>query len=114
MTVEIVIDPNLRIEGNRTFAEFTDVAGGFADDLNAGDHVHVVEEVTGLIADATVYQVDSEGHFIDLTVDWSSFRRRSPIARAEAYGALIRVFENSAITSPVVTTVNNRELSPTG
>lgn len=104
MTIEVIIDPNLRIEGNRTFAEFTDVMGGFINDIQPGDRVLAVEEETDIIGDATVYAIDREKEFIDLTVDWSSLRQR-PAAEgpARSVAAVVRVLHTSQPDVPSVT-----------
>lgn len=105
MTIEIIIDPNLRIEGNRTFAEFTDVMGGFINDIQPGDHVLVVEEETDVIGDATVYAIDYEKEFIDLTVDWSSLRQRPAAEGAgQTLAAVVRVLHTSQPDAPGLTT----------
>ncbi len=96
MTIEIIIDPNLRIEGNRTFAEFADVTGGFVADLRPGDHVLVVEEETDIIGDATIYAIDPQNELIDLTVEWASLRRRETADELQrSLAAVVRVLHDS-------------------
>lgn len=105
MTIEIIIDPNLRIEGNRTFAEFTDVMGGFITDIQQGDHVLVVEEETDVIGDATIRAIDHEKEFIDLTVDWQSLRQRSSAETpGRTLAAVVRVLHTSQPEAPGLTT----------
>ncbi|MGA7055283.1 MAG: hypothetical protein WBZ37_29270 [Mycobacterium sp.] len=110
MTIEIIIDPNLRIEGNRTFAEFTDVMGGFINDIQPGDRVIVVEEETDIIGDATVYAIDREKELIDLTVDWPSLRQR-PAAEepARTFAAVVRVLHTSQPDAPSQTTTTAKD-----
>jgi len=93
MTVEIVIDPNVRVAGNRTYAGFEDVTGAFVDDINVGDPVTVVEEESDVVGTATVYEIDAPRQLIYLTVDWPSLHRRTveeKIAAAKAATPLLR------------------------
>jgi len=117
VTIEIIIDPNLRIEGNRTFAEFADVMGGFIDDIRPGDRVIVLEEETDVIGDATVYAIDPEKELIDLTVDWTSLRRR-PAAEgpARTLAAVVRVRHTSQpdALSHTTTTAEDANLAYAG
>jgi hypothetical protein len=110
VTIEIIIDPNLRIEGNRTFAEFNDVMGGFINDIQPGDRVIVVEEETDVIGDATVYAIDHEKELIELTVDWPSLQQR-PAAEGpgRTLAAVMRVLSSSqpGALSPTTTTVRD-------
>lgn len=76
MSIEIIIDPNVRTEGNRTYGGFEDVRGGFVDDLSPGDQVTVVEEESDVIGEATVYQINPERRLVYLVVNWSSLRPR--------------------------------------
>lgn len=112
MTIEIIIDPNLRIEGNRTFAEFTDVMGGFVNDIQPGDRVLVVEEETDIVGDATVYAIDREKELIDLTVDWPSLRQR-PAAEGpgRTLAAVVRVLHTSQPDGPSRTTTTAKDSS---
>lgn len=109
MSTEIVIDPNVRVEGNRTYAGFEDVVGGFVSDLRPGDHVTVVEEETDVVGDATVYNVDVGRQLIYLSVEWKSLRPRSPesqAARAKEWRPLVKAFyanpSGPALRSPTV------------
>jgi hypothetical protein len=93
MSMEIVIDPNVRVEGNRTYAGFEDVLGGFVSDLHPGGHVTVVEEESDVVGDATVYSVDIGRQLIYLTVQWQTLRPRSPesqAARAKEWRPLVK------------------------
>jgi hypothetical protein len=95
MSIEIVIDPNVRVEGNRTYAGFEDVLGGFVSDLHPGDHVTVVEEESDVVGDATIYSVDIGTQLIYLTVEWKTLRRRSPesqSARAKEWRPLVKAY----------------------
>lgn len=76
MTVEIIIDPNVRIEGKRTYAGFEDVIGGFVNDLHPGDAVTVVEDESDYVGAAIIYGIDAAKELIFLTVDWSSLQPR--------------------------------------
>jgi hypothetical protein len=92
MSIEIVIDPNVRTAGNRTYAGFEDVRGGFVDDLSPGDTVTVVEEESDVIGEAVVGEINEQNHLIYLDVGWSTLRPR-PQTQAFALGgalALVR------------------------
>jgi hypothetical protein len=104
MSVEIVIDLNVRVEGDRTFAGFEDVLGGFVDDLLPGVPVMVVEEESDLVGIATVERVDVVRQLIYLNVDWSSLVPR-PAASADpaAHSALQRVLYGSGDTGRTTT-----------
>lgn len=77
MSIEIIIDPNVRIEEKRTYAGFEDVVGGFVNDLQPGDAVTVVEEESDYIGSATVFDIDVAKQLVYLTVDWRSLHPRS-------------------------------------
>jgi hypothetical protein len=79
MSTEIIIDPNVRTAGNRTYAGFEDVRGGFVDDLSPGDAVTAVEEESDVIGEAVVCEVNHEKHLIYLDVDWSTLRPRPQV-----------------------------------
>jgi hypothetical protein len=76
VTIEIIIDPNVRVAGNRTYGGFEDVLGGFVGDLSPGDPVTVLEEESGVIGEATVYEINYEKQLVYLEVDWASLRPR--------------------------------------
>ncbi|WP_167096869.1 hypothetical protein [Mycobacterium sp. DL592] len=76
MSIEIIIDPNVRVADNRTYSGFEDVLGGFVEDLVPGAPVVVLEEESDVVGNATVYEVDYEKELIYLTVNWSSLAPR--------------------------------------
>lgn len=72
MTPRITIDPNVRVDHNRTYAGFEDVEGG--ETVNLGMTVEVVEPEANLVGRATVTDVDAERELIYLEVDWPSLK----------------------------------------
>lgn len=71
----IVIDPNVRVRGNQTYACFDDVEMPHdAEEVAVGQKVLAVERESDMEADAIVADIDREHEFIYLTVDWSSWR----------------------------------------
>lgn len=79
MTVRIVIDPNVRVRGNKTYAGFEDVLTRTrmttADrPVQPGDKVLAVEPESSIVTDATVVDVDYERKIIYLAVDWQGWR----------------------------------------
>lgn len=95
MSIEIVIDPNVRVEGNRTYAGFEDVLGGFVSDLVPGMPVTVVEEETDVVGEATVHSVDRARQLVYLTVEWSSLRRRPDREGRLAWTPLVKAYRLS-------------------
>ena len=67
--MRIAIDPNVRIEKNRTYSGFGDVFGD-VNDLNLDDWVIAMWQETDQIADAKVVCIDFERQLIYLAVDW--------------------------------------------
>jgi hypothetical protein len=82
MSIEIVIDPNVRTSRNRTYAGFEDVRGGFIDDLLNGDAVTVVEEESDVIGEAFVDEINEQKQLIYLNVQWSTLRPRPQVQAA--------------------------------
>ena len=82
--MRIVIDPNVRIQNNWTYAGFEDVFGD-VNGLNPGDWVTAMWAETDQIFDAKVVCLDFERRLIDLAVDWASVR---PDARPTAVGTV--------------------------
>jgi hypothetical protein len=72
--MRIVIDPNVRVENNWTYAGFEDVFGE-ADQLRPGDWVTLMGAETDQIWDGKVVDLDFERRIITLAVDWSSNRQ---------------------------------------
>ena len=104
MSIEIIIDPNVRVAGNRTYGGFEDVLGGFVEDLAPGDPITVLEEESDVIGDGVVYEINHDKQLVYLSVDWSSLRprpQRSAISpRTYTQSALSRVLSvNSAATA---------------
>ncbi|MHA7176941.1 hypothetical protein ACX80D_09815 [Arthrobacter sp. Sr24] len=71
MTVVVTIDPNVRVNGNKTYAAFEDVRGG---DAHINDHVRVQVDETDLVGNGVVSSLDWESRLVYLEVDWSSIR----------------------------------------
>lgn len=91
MSLEIVIDPNVRVEGDRTYAGFEDVVGGFISDLAPELHVTVVEEETDVIGKAVISSVDRDRQLVYLAVDWSSLHPRPTDRPVQRWVPLLRV-----------------------
>jgi hypothetical protein len=79
MSIEIVIDPNVRSAGNRTYAGFEDVRGGFVEDLAPGDLVTVLEEESDVIGEAFVAEISEPNQLIYLDVYWHTLRPRPQV-----------------------------------
>lgn len=69
-TAKIVIDPNVRVRGNITYSCFLDSD----HQVYIGDTVLAIEPESSLAWDAVVTDIDNEGRFIYLFVDWKSGR----------------------------------------
>lgn len=69
MLTEILIDPNVRVEGNLTFSGFEDVEG---DVPNEGDYVVVREPESDLSTLGRVRRVDYSDKLVYLDVDWKT------------------------------------------
>ena len=82
MTVRILIDLNVRVEGNRTYAGFEHVRGSGV--LSTGVSVEVLEEESGLVGQATITDIDPERELVYLEVDWSSLHE--PTSRGVVLG----------------------------
>lgn len=95
MSVEIIIDLNVRVEGDRTYAGFEDVLGGFVEDLVPGGPVMVVEEESDLVGPATVERIDFARQLIYLNVAWSSLAPRPAVAMDPAAHTVQRVLYSS-------------------
>jgi hypothetical protein len=70
MAARVMIDPNIRVRGNQTYAGVEDVEGTVV----AGSHVMVYERESGLTGPAEVTEVDSERQLVYLAVDWDKLR----------------------------------------
>ncbi len=79
MTARITIDPNVRVNGNRTYAGYEDISGGT---VNVGDRVRVWEPESGVAGFGTVVECDDERQLIYLDVNWSALHVPSPIVWA--------------------------------
>lgn len=66
----IEINPNLRVKGNQTVAEFSDVYEGTP---RVGARVTVFEQESGLVGDGIVTEISDDG-LIYIHVDWSSLK----------------------------------------
>lgn len=68
MTI-VYIDPNIRVRGNGTVVDISDVRGYAA--VN-GETVTVVEPESGLVGSGRITDVDVEKRLVYLSVDWAS------------------------------------------
>lgn len=71
MKTRIVIDPNVRVRKNQTFAGFEDVFGIPV----VGGLVEVVEVESGVTGPATVTEIDHDRNLVYLAVEWAALRR---------------------------------------
>jgi tetratricopeptide (TPR) repeat protein len=72
-TTRIVIDPNIRVRENETYAGIDDVVGP----VEIGDEVEVVEPESGLRGPARVVDIDTEHRLVYLAVDWAELKSDS-------------------------------------
>lgn len=72
--MRVRIDPNIRVQGGRTLADFDDVEGFDASDLHVGEAVTVYEPESGLRGMGSVVEVDPGRRLVVLDVDWPSLR----------------------------------------
>lgn len=70
---QILIDPNVRVEGNETFAGFEDVRGSLPSE---GEQIIAIVEDTDVVGLAHVTRVSPEDRLIYLAVEWD---RLAPI-----------------------------------
>lgn len=75
MITRIVIDPNIRLANNLTFAGFEDIESG--EPVETGMRVYVIEPEANLVGKAVVNEVDEERELIYLKVDWPSLTEPS-------------------------------------
>jgi hypothetical protein len=71
MTARIVIDPNVRVRDNETYAGLEDVDG----DIACGSSVVVYEPESGLVGPAKVTEIDTDKQLVYLAVDWHALAR---------------------------------------
>jgi hypothetical protein len=81
VTTTIMIDPNVRVRGNGTYAGLEDVRGNIA----VGVEVEVFEPESDLVGQGRVTEIDVERRLVYLSVDWSSLRTRAMVAVAPAW-----------------------------
>jgi hypothetical protein len=108
MTVEIVIDPNVRVEGQRTYAGFEDIIGGFIYDLRVGDQVTVMEEESDVVGAATIYEIDVDRQLVYLTVEWESLHQRTLAERVAARSRFIPLVRASYLTSAGIRSLDSQ------
>lgn len=87
--MRVRIDPNIRVAGGRTLADFDDVEGFDASDLHVGEAVTVFEPESGLRGMGSVAEVDPGKRLVVLDVDWSSLRPEEAWADWDAQVASI-------------------------
>lgn len=68
MITRIMIDPNVRVRGNGTYAGFEDVRGPVA----VGMDVQVYEPEAGIFGNGRVNEIDTGRKLVYLSVDWES------------------------------------------
>lgn len=68
MTARVLIDPNVRVRGNQTYAGIEDVEG----DVTVGSRVEVYESESGLTGLAVVTEVDYGRGLVYFKVDWET------------------------------------------
>lgn len=66
----VMIDPNVRVRGNGTFAGFEDVTGAITVHMP----VEVYEPESGLVGTGTITEIDSASELVYLSVDWAALR----------------------------------------
>jgi hypothetical protein len=82
----IIIDPNIRVRGNDTYAGFEDVNGPIA----VGEVVDVHEPESGLTGQGRVTEIDADRQIVYLSVNWSSLKEEEPQSEPTApQGALL-------------------------
>lgn len=72
------IDPNLRINGNQTFAGPGDVEG----EVVIGYPVRVHDPESGLLGDGVAVGFDADEQLLRIAVDWSSLKPVRPASGA--------------------------------
>jgi hypothetical protein len=72
--IHAVIDPNVRIKGDRTYTGFEDLHLDGRDMVVPGDHVRAIEYESGASCVATVHEVDTARRIVVLEVPWAYFR----------------------------------------
>lgn len=89
----VVIDPNVRVRGNGTYAGFEDVTGPIALD----EAVEVYEPESGLAGKGRVTDIDGQRELVYLSVDWSSLTEETPEQQAPApYGRALYISAGQA------------------
>ncbi len=68
MITRIMIDPNVRVRGNGTYAGFEDVRGP----VSVGMDVQVYEPEAGIFGNGRVSEIDASRKLVFLSVDWES------------------------------------------
>ena len=68
--VRVEIDPNIRVRGGQTLADYGDADGP----LSVGQKVRVYESEAGIAGDGVVIELDDEKRLIFLRVDWAGLR----------------------------------------
>lgn len=68
----IQINPNLRVDGDKTMADLDEDVHGPAPRQN--DQVIVLEPLSGLVGRGWITEIDSEERTVTLIVDWSSLQ----------------------------------------
>lgn len=87
----VVIDPNVRVRGNGTYAGFEDVTGPIALD----EPVEVYEPESGLTGEGRVTDIDADRELVYLSVDWSSLTEETPQQQPPAlFGRVLYIAAN--------------------
>ena len=72
------IDPNVRLDGGRTYVGFEDVLT--YEVPRAGDWVEVIEPESGIVGYATVERVNVGARLIYLLIDWDKLSTEPSVA----------------------------------
>jgi hypothetical protein len=65
----VLIDPNVRVRGQQTYAGFEDIDGPVA----AGQEVEVYETESGATGSGRMVDIDFRKRLVCLEVDWATF-----------------------------------------
>jgi hypothetical protein len=83
----VMIDPNIRVRGNATYAGFEDVDGPIA----VGEAVEVYEPESGITGQGCVTEIDAARELVYLSVDWSSLTAEEQQGSPAPQGAVLYI-----------------------
>src|SRR5674476_562173 len=101
MTTEIRIDPNVRVEGNMTYAGYEDLLN-VTEPPKVGEVVLVRETESDIVGWATVARVDPLTKLIYLSLDWAALRLEtlSPLVLTENFDNAAQYFATWTVAQP--------------